>query len=144
MNRLTTLDINKLTPYAVGFDRVFDNMMNYVEHQTSSTGYPPYNIIRDGEKFQIEIALAGVKKEDVTITVAEGVLTIEHKPAGEEDLGNSWDWIHKGIAQRSFKRNFTLSDDIVVQGSRMENGMLYIELERIIPEEKKPKTIAIK
>jgi len=144
MNRLTTLDINKLTPYAVGFDRVFDDMFKYIEHNTSSTGYPPYNIIRDGEKFQIEIALAGVKKEDVTITVAEGVLTIEHKPAGEEDLGNSWDWIHKGIAQRSFKRNFTLSDDIVVQGSRMENGMLYIELERIIPEEKKPKTIAIK
>ena len=144
MNRLTTLDINKLTPYAVGFDRVFDDMFKYIEHNTSSTGYPPYNIIRDGEKFQIEIALAGVKKEDVTITVAEGVLTIEHKPAGEEDLGNSWDWINKGIAQRSFKRNFTLSDDIVVQGSRMENGMLYIELERIIPEEKKPKTIAIK
>ena len=144
MNRLTTLDINKLTPYAVGFDRVFDDMFKYIEHNTSSTGYPPYNIIRDGEKFQIEIALAGVKKEDVTITVAEGVLTIEHKPAGEEDLGNSWDWIHKGIAQRSFKRNFTLSDDIVVHGSRMENGMLYVELERIIPEEKKPKTIAIK
>ena len=143
MNRLTTLDINKLTPYAVGFDRVFDDMFKYIEHNTSSTGYPPYNIIRDGEKFQIEIALAGVKKEDVTITVAEGVLTIEHNPEGETTSG-TWDWIHKGIAQRSFMRNFTLSDDIVVQGSRMENGMLYIELERIIPEEKKPKTIAIK
>ena len=144
MNRLTTLDINKLTPYAVGFDRVFDDMFRYIEHNTNSTGYPPYNIIRDGEKFQIEIALAGVDKKDLEITVAEGVLTIEHKPAGEEDLGEAWDWIHKGIAQRAFKRNFTLSDDIVIQGSRMENGMLYIELERIIPEEKKPKTIAIK
>jgi|TARA_B100000073_G_scaffold130991_1_gene107323 molecular chaperone IbpA len=144
MNRLTTLDINKLTPYAVGFDRVFDDMFKYIEHNTSSTGYPPYNIIKDGEKFQIELALAGVDKKDLEITVAEGVLTVEHKAPGEQDLGNSWDWIHKGIAQRSFKRNFTLSDDIVVQGSRMENGMLYIELERIIPEEKKPKTIAIK
>ena len=144
MNRLTTLDINKLTPYAVGFDRVFDDMFRYIEHNTNSTGYPPYNIIKDGEKFQIEIALAGVDKKDLEITVAEGVLTVEHKAPGEQDLGNSWDWIHKGIAQRNFKRNFTLSDDIVVQGSRMENGMLYIELERIIPEEKKPKTIAIK
>ena len=144
MNRLTTLDINKLTPYAVGFDRVFDDMFKYIEHNTSSTGYPPYNIIKDGEKFQIEIALAGVDKKDLEITVAEGVLTVEHKAPGEQDLGNSWDWIHKGIAQRNFKRNFTLNDDIVVQGSRMENGMLYIELERIIPEEKKPKTIAIK
>ena len=144
MNRLTPLDINKLTPYAVGFDRVFDDMFRYIEHNTNSTGYPPYNIIKDGEKFQIEIALAGVDKKDLEITVAEGVLTVEHKAPGEQDLGNSWDWIHKGIAQRNFKRNFTLNDDIVVQGSRMENGMLYIELERIIPEEKKPKTIAIK
>ena len=144
MNRLTTRDINKLTPYAVGFDRVFDDMFRYIEHNTNSTGYPPYNIIKDGEKFQIEIALAGVDKKDLEITVAEGVLTVEHKAPGEQDLGNSWDWIHKGIAQRNFKRNFTLNDDIVVQGSRMENGMLYIELERIIPEEKKPKTIAIK
>ena len=144
MNRLTTLDINKLTPYAVGFDRVFDDMFRYIEHNTNSTGYPPYNIIKDGEKLQIEIALAGVDKKDLEITVAEGVLTVEHKAPGEQDLGNSWDWIHKGIAQRNFKRNFTLNDDIVVQGSRMENGMLYIELERIIPEEKKPKTIAIK
>ena len=143
MNRLTTLDINKLTPYAVGFDRVFDDMFRYIEHNTNSTGYPPYNIIRDGEKFQIEIALAGVDKKDLEITVADGVLTIEHNPEGEAEA-ETWDWIHKGIAQRSFKRNFTLNDDIVVQGSRMENGMLYIELERIIPEEKKPKTIAIK
>ena len=118
-------------------------MFRYIEHNTNSTGYPPYNIIRDGEKFQIEIALAGVDKKDLEITVAEGVLTIEHNPDGEVET-SKWDWIHKGIAQRSFKRNFTLSDDIVVQGSRMENGMLYIELERIIPEEKKPKTIAIK
>mgnify|MGYP001389709334 FL=1 len=144
MTRLTTLDINKLTPYAVGFDKVFEDMFRYIDHNTSSTGYPPYNIIKDGEKFQIEIALAGVVKEDLTMTVAEGVLTIEHNPKDGEVDGTSWQWLHKGIAQRSFKRNFTLSDDVVVQGSRMENGMLYIELERIIPEEKKPKTIEIK
>ena len=145
MNRLTTLDINKLTPYAVGFDRVFDNMFNYIEHNASSTGgYPPYNIVRNGEKFQIEIALAGVAKDDLTLTVAEGVLTIEHNPKDGEVDHDQFQWLHKGIAQRSFKRNFTLSDDIFVKGSRMENGMLYIELERIIPEEKKPKTIDIK
>ena len=144
MTRLTTLDINKLTPYAVGFDKVFEDMFRDIDHNTSSTGYPPYNIIKDGEKFQIEIALAGVAKEDLTMTVAEGVLSIEHNPKDGEVDGTSWQWLHKGIAQRSFKRNFTLSDDVVVQGSRMETGMLYIELERIIPEEKKPKTIEIK
>lgn len=144
MNRLTTLDINKLTPYAVGFDRVFDDMFKYVNHNQNSTGgYPPYNIVRDGEKFQIEIALAGIAKEDLEITVAEGVLTVEHTPEGEVE-SSGWEWLHKGISQRHFKRNFTLSDDIVVNGSRMENGMLFIELERIVPDEKKPRTIQIK
>ena len=143
MNRLTTLDLNKLTPYAVGFDRVFDDMFRYIEHNTNSTGYPPYNIVRDGDKFQIEIALAGIAKEDLEITVADGVLTIEHNPEGEVEP-KGWQWLHKGISQRKFKRNFTLSDDVVVNGSRMENGMLFIELERIIPEEKKPRTIEIK
>jgi len=144
MNRLTTLDINKLTPYAVGFDRVFDDMFKYVNHNQNSTGgYPPYNIVRDGEKFQIEIALAGIAKEDLDITVAEGVLTVEHTPEGEVE-SSGWEWLHKGISQRHFKRNFTLSDDIVVNGSRMENVMLFIELERIVPDEKKPRTIQIK
>ena len=143
MNRLTTLDLNKLTPYAVGFDRVFDDMFRYIEHNTNSTGYPPYNIVRDGDKFQIEIALAGIAKEDLEITVADGVLTIEHNPEGEVEP-KGWEWLHKGISQRKFKRNFTLSDDVVVNGSRMENGMLYVELERIVPEEKKPRTIEIK
>ena len=95
MTRLTTLDINKLTPYAVGFDKVFEDMFRYIDHNTSSTGYPPYNIIKDGEKFQIEIALAGVVKEDLTMTVAEGVLTIEHNPKDGEVDGTSWQWLHK-------------------------------------------------
>ena len=143
MNRLTTLDLNKLTPYAVGFDRVFDDMFRYIEHNTNSTGYPPYNIVRDGDKFQIEIALAGIAKGDLEITVADGVLTIEHNPEGEVEP-KGWQWLHKGVSQRKFKRNFTLSDDVVVNGSRMENGMLFVELERIVPEEKKPRTIEIK
>jgi len=141
MTRLTTLDINKLTPYAVGFDRIFDNMHRYLEHQASSTGYPPYNIVKDGNHFQIEIALAGVKLEDLDIEVAEGVLTISHDPQTEEATEQRF--IHRGIAARKFKRNFTLADDVVVNGARLENGMLYIALERIVPEEKQPRKIAI-
>jgi len=140
MTRLTSLDINKLTPYAVGFDRVFDNMHRYLEHQASSTGYPPYNIVKDGNNFQIEIALAGVKMEDLDIEVADGVLTITHEPQGEDEKVA---FVHRGIAQRKFKRNFTLADDVVVNGAKLENGMLYIALERIIPEEKQPRKIAI-
>ena len=141
MTRLTSLDINKLTPYAVGFDRVFDNMARYMEHQTTSTGYPPYNIVKDGNNFQIEIALAGVKLADLDIETAEGVMTITHNP--EVDYKDESRFVHRGIAQRKFQRSFTLAEDVVVNGAKLENGMLYIALERIIPEEKQPRKIAI-
>ena len=143
MKTLTTLDLQKIAPYAVGFDRIISDMFQYADNNVASTGYPPYNIRKEGDKFQIEIALAGIAKEDLDITVAEGVLTVEHTPEGEVE-SSGWEWLHKGISQRHFKRNFTLSDDIVVNGSRMENGMLFIELERIVPDEKKPRTIQIK
>ena len=133
MTRLTTLDINKLTPYAVGFDRVFDHMNRYMEHQSQSTGYPPYNIVKEGNHFQIEIALAGVKMEDLDVEVAEGVLTVTHDPKTAETEEQRF--VHRGIAARKFHRNFTLADDVVVNGARLENGMLYISLERIIPED---------
>ena len=143
MTRLTSLDINKLTPYAVGFDSVFDNLFNYMDHQASSTGYPPYNIIKNGDKFQIEIALAGVKMEDLDIEVAENVMTISHNPEDVEDE-NYGEILHRGISRRKFTRKFTLNDDIVVQDAKLDNAMLYIELERIVPEEKKPPKITIK
>ena len=141
MTRLTTLDLNKLTPYAVGFDKIFDDMFRYVDATKNSTGYPPYNIRKNENKFQIEIALAGVRKEDLSITTENGQLAIEHNPVELED--DVTEWIHRGIAQRKFRRIWTLADDVVVNGATMENGMLYIELERIVPEEKQPKTINI-
>ena len=142
MTRLTSLDINKLTPYAVGFDTVFHNMQRYIENNQNSTGYPPYNIVKDGNNFQIEIALAGVKLADLDIETADGIMTISHNPQlDEEDVSR---FVHRGIAQRKFKRSFTLAEDVVVNGAKLENGMLYIALERIIPEEKMPKKIEVK
>lgn len=139
--RLTTLDLNKITPYAVGFDKIITDMFQYAENNMASTGYPPYNIRQNENTFQIEIALAGVTKDDLDITAEGGKLTITHNPQEVEQAG---EWLHRGIAQRKFKRTWTLSDDVVVNGATMENGMLYIELERIVPEEKKAKTIKIK
>lgn len=138
MTRLTTFDVNKLTPHSVGLDRLFDDMFRFVEQPV--TNYPPYNIVKNGEHFQIEMALAGVTYEDLEITLANGQLTIAHTP---QEVNDEWTYVHKGIAQRKFTRAFTLADDVVVNGARMENGMLYIELERIVPEEKKPRKIAI-
>lgn len=140
--RLTTLDLNKLTPHSVGFDKLFNNMFQYVDHQTANAGYPPYNILKDGDYFTIEIALAGVKLEDLDIELKENILTISHVPT-EVEPSETVQWIHKGIAQRKFTRHFTLADDVVVLGANMVNGMLYIDLERIVPEEKKPRKITI-
>lgn len=142
MKTLTTIDLNKITPYAVGFDRIISDMFQYAENNVASSGYPPYNIRKEGDKFQIEIALAGVAKEDLDITAEGGKLTIAYNPEVEES-SELTEWLHKGIAQRKFKRIWTLADDVVVNGAKMENGMLYIELERIVPEEKKARSINI-
>ena len=134
-------NFNKLTPYAVGFDRVFDQLQNYVENNSTSTGYPPYNIRKDGEyNYDIEMALAGFSKKDIEVEVADGVLTIRSIKENEEDENN----LYRGISYRKFNRNFTLADDIIVKDAKLQDGLLKISLEKIIPEEKKPRLIEVK
>ena len=135
-------NFNQLTPYAVGFDRVFDNLSRYVDNNATSTGYPPYNIRKEGDyNYVIEMALAGFAREDLEIEVADGVLTIRSvKEKSDDDVSN----IYRGISYRKFVRKFTIADDIVVNGAKMENGMLSVDLERIVPEEKKARLIEVK
>jgi molecular chaperone IbpA len=134
-------NFNQLTPYAVGFDRIFDQLNNYVQHNTTSTGFPPYNIRKGGEyTFVIEMSLAGFSKNDIEVEVAEGLLTIRSIKENDE---NDTD-IYRGISYRKFNRKFTLADDIVVNDASLENGMLNITLERIVPEERKPRLIKVK
>ena len=134
-------NFNQLTPYAVGFDRVFDQLNNYASHNATSSGFPPYNIRKEGDySFVIELALAGFSKKDIEVEVADGLLTIRSVKENDENDSN----IYRGISYRKFNRKFTLADDIVVNDASLENGMLVISLERIIPEEKKPRKIQIK
>ena len=134
-------NFNQLTPYAVGFDRVFDQLQNYVENNSTSTGYPPYNIRKDGEyNYDIEMALAGFSKKDIEVEVADGVLTIRSVKENEEDENN----LNRGISYRKFNRKFTLADDIIVKDAKLQDGLLKISLEKIIPEEKKPRLITVK
>ena len=143
-NALQAFDYNTFTPYAVGFDRTFDRLFDYASHQMESSGYPPYNIQKTEDfKFEIEMALLVSIKKDIEIEVADGALTV--KSVKDKDAGATDEYtLYKGISQRNFTRKFTLADDIVVNGAKLENGMLTIQLERIIPEEKKPKMITIK
>ena len=139
---LTLFDnFNQLTPYAVGFDRVFDQLNTYVTNNATSTGFPPYNIRKGGDyNYTIEMALAGFSKDDIEIEVAEGLLAVRSVKENDENDSN----IYRGISYRKFNRKFTLADDIVVNDASLENGMLKIDLERIVPEEKKPRLIKIK
>ena len=143
-NALQAFDFNTVTPYAVGFDRQFDRLWDYATHQAESSGFPPYNIQKTEDfKFEIEMALAGFDKKDISVEVAEGVLTI--KSIKDKDTGATDEFtLYKCISKRNFTRKFTLADDIVVNDAKLENGMLTISLERIIPEEKKPRQITVK
>ena len=135
-------DRNLLTPYAVGFDRVFDRLNDYVIHQNhmTPTGFPPYNIRKDGDyNYTIEMALAGLSKNDLEVEVADGTLTVRSKDK-QEDGG---ELVHRGISYRIFTRSWTLADDVVVNDAKMKDGMLLIHLEHVVPEEKKPQLIKI-
>jgi len=134
-------NFNKLTPYAVGFDRVFDNLQRYVDNNVTSTGFPPYNIRKEGDyNYVIEMALAGFGKKDIEVEVSEGTLSIRSVKENIEDDNT----IYRGISYRRFERKFTVADDVVVNSAALENGMLMIKLERIVPEEKKPRIITVK
>ena len=122
----------------VGFDSLFDQLSSLSDFEAPS--YPPYNVIQDGDDFVIEIALAGIDKKDLNVEIQENTLTVSYQ-SSEEDTDKK---LYKGIAQRSFKRQFNLSEDIEIEGAHFKNGMLNIFLKRIIPEEKKPKKIKIK
>ena len=142
MVKLTHFDINQITPFSVGFDRVFDRLVDYDSSYTG--GFPPYNIRKtDDFKHVIEIALAGFSKAEIDVILTDGVLEIKSSnlPTTEKPKD---DMIHKGIAKRSFTRKFTLADDIEVKDAKLENGLLVIDLEQIVPEHKKPKTIKVK
>jgi len=141
---MTRLSIwNDLRPFSVGFDDLFDHFNNTLEYTVKQpTSYPPYNINKvDDLNYQIEMALAGFSKKDIEIKSALSQLTIK---SVENDDKDEKETLHRGISKRKFSRTFTLADDIKVNGAELKDGMLLIDLEKIVPEEKKPRTIDIK
>lgn len=130
--------INSVT---VGFD---DIMSPHNLSSLRTSNFPPHNIIKSGEnKYRIEFALAGYSKQDVEVTVQDGELSIKGTNVSDDDKDET-KYLHQGIANRSFVKTFKLEQDLEVTGGEMENGILYIDLERIIPEHKKPKLIKLK
>ncbi len=143
MVKLTHFDINQITPFSIGFDRVFDRLVDYgTTYETG--GFPPYKIRKtDDFKHVIELALAGFSKDEIEVVLTDGVLVIKSADLLSQTDPNEG-LVHKGIAKRSFTRKFTLADDIEIKDAKLKNGLLEIELEQIVPEHKKPRTIKVK
>ena len=135
---------NSLRPFSIGFDSIFDEFERMLDSTEFVSNYPPYNIkqVSDSD-YKIEIALAGFDKNDIEVEAKDNALTIRSKQHNEtiDNKGNGV--VHKGIASRQFVRSFALGEDIKVKNAQLANGLLTVDLEREIPEEKKPRLIAI-
>ena len=133
---------SSLHPFTIGYDDVFKHFETLLEHQQPN--YPPYNIVKTGDySHVIEVALAGYSKAEVDVIVQENFLTIKSSDLATTEKPKD-NVVHKGIAKRAFKRTFTLAEDVVVNDAVLKDGLLRVELERVVPEEKKPKVIKIK
>lgn len=135
-----TFDIPNLHRHAIGFDRIFNELNRTFANSRATDNYPPYNISKlDDTHYVIEVAVAGFGESDLNIELKDNTLTVTGKQGDKPEV----DYIHKGISTRSFERVFNLAEHVEVRAATVNNGILAVALEQVIPEEKKPKSIAI-
>ena len=142
---LRSFDIPALTKFGIGFDNMFDELMR-VSAQQSSTNYPPYDIVQiNDDEYMISVAVAGFGHDNLTVTKDKKFLIIEGKHSTEtvENSDATCTYLHKGISERSFRREFQLADHVEISNAHLELGILSVHLKREVPEDAKPKTIAI-
>jgi len=138
---MRTFDLAPLYRSTVGFDRLF-SLLDQATGFESAPTYPPYNIEQLAENdYRITMAVAGFGEADLGVEVKEGVLTITGKRGSTEEPKGRF--LFQGIAGRAFERRFQLADHVEVKGARLENGLLHVDLARVIPEEKKARRISI-
>ena len=138
---MTTFDFSPLFRSTVGFDRLMNMLENSVQWAEGGNGYPPYNIEKTGEdRYRITLAVAGFGVDELAVEVRDNALLVEGRKR-EGDAGHSY--LYRGIAGRSFKRQFQLADHVRGTGAHLHNGLLVIELLRELPEAMKPRRIEI-
>ena len=135
-----------LKPFTVGFDDMFahfDHMVDHLPHMTAANSYPPYDIVKTGSlTYDIQVALAGYSKKDISVSFEDNILKIESvKSKEEKEVEDNDGVLHKGIAKRSFSKGFTIADDVEVKGAELKDGLLKVSLEKIVPDHKKARTI---
>ena len=139
---MRTFDMTPLFRSTIGFDRLAD-MLDSVAQFDSGVSYPPYNIERTDENhYRISLAVAGFAEKDLNVEVKEGVLSVKGKRETDKNE-QSKHYLYQGIAGRTFERRFQLAENVEVKGAQIENGLLHIDLERVVPEEKKLRRVAI-
>jgi molecular chaperone IbpA len=142
MTRITAMDLTPFYRNSLGMDHVFERIINQID-SASTQNYPPYNIIKTGEDtVEVQVAVAGFSPGEIEVKVQEDTLVI----TGEKyatDSATAIEYIHHGISNRRFIRTFPMSEHVEVLGALVKDGILTIKLERIVPEGKKPKSIAI-
>lgn len=137
---MRNVDFSPLYRSAIGFDRLF-NLLETGQNQ-SNGGYPPYNVeLVDDSHYRIAIAVAGFAERELDITAHDNLLVVKGAHDGESVTRN---YLYQGIAERNFERKFQLAEHIQIKGANLENGLLYIELERVVPETLKPRRIEIR
>src|SRR5215471_14031918 len=140
---MRAFDLTPLFRSTVGFDHLA-GLLDSVAQFDSGVSYPPYNIERTDENhYRISLAVAGFAEKDLSVEVKEGVLSVQGKREAEKESASGKHYLYQGIAGRTFERRFQLAENVEVRGAQLENGLLHIDLERIVPEEKKPRRIAI-
>lgn len=138
----TTLDFTPLFRSTVGFDRLA-SLLN-LEGRETTNSYPPYNIEKHGnDQYHIVMAIAGFGEDDIDITFQENLLIVKGKIQESVEKDQKIDYLHRGIANRSFEHKFQLADHIRVNNARLENGLLMISLVREVPEALKPRKIEV-
>ena len=138
---MRTIDFSPLFRSSVGFDRMQRLMDATLRTDAATLSYPPYNIeARGDDAYRVTMAVAGFSGDDVEVTIAEDTLAVAGKPKHDGEGGT---YLHRGIAGRSFERKFQLAEHIEVKEAVLRDGLLHIDLERRIPEEKKPRKIEI-
>jgi molecular chaperone IbpA len=140
---MRTFDLAPLYRSTVGFDRLFSMLDNVGGFDGGTPGYPPYNIERTGENaYRVSVAVAGFSEAELSIEAKENTLTIRGEKQTKTEEKKS-EVLHQGIAARAFERVFQLAEHVEVKGASLENGLLHVDLVRLVPEAKKPRQIAI-
>ena len=133
---ITTFNLETLPKFAIGFDRMFEELAR-TQEKLNNSNYPPYNIIRLAEtEYSIEVAVAGFEEDELTVEVVDGELVIKGE-AKERAVDHTGNYLHQGIAARNFVRTFALPDDAEVKNASVRNGILRVDVEVFIPQSTK-------